>query len=40
MTQQKECPSSKEINGYTYPCEKRNGHKGYHKSGFHAWDES
>lgn len=31
------CKSSIDVYGDIYPCEKRINHKGYHKSGFHAW---
>lgn len=34
---QRECDSTMKNNDYVYTCEKRKGHKGYHKSGFHAW---
>lgn len=31
------CSSSNTVNNCSYPCEKKKGHKGYHKNGFHAW---
>ena len=32
-----DCDSKHEYRDITLGCTKRKGHKGYHKSGFHAW---
>lgn len=31
------CDSTNKYRDVTLACEKRKGHKGYHKNGFHAW---
>lgn len=31
------CDSTHILNGYSYGCYKRKGHKGYHKAGFVVW---